>query len=362
MNYPIQKTKMMLGAISLATLIALIFMSIPAKASPLPPSFSDGAWKGKYSVHAKAPFKTFTWDGYYNGELAFESKAGTLDGLWTLNGGGTYSGSSVSGTASIDGGGKIAGTASVPTLVGDGIDVTVNLVVSGFPVNHTTSVGGGAVDIKLISSTCTQAVGDITTPVLANYQSAGVSAKVTGSFSAVRVSSITKVDPQQYLDAIGDLMDQADAFKQDVLNGKKIDFDSLDALVTKAEALSLAIQKNQACGQGGNKSYLTIITDVVADLAKFALSHPKDFTTDELGRLLVAALRVGAMGSGAANPQMAADLQAGFLQEFDNRLTDAVNNNNCDGAISLKAAAFGLGDANLMTQAGEAVAAVCGGI
>jgi hypothetical protein len=360
MNRRSQRQGIMLWGISFATLPALLFMVMPVKAASLPPAFSDGQWKGSYSVHAKAPFGGFTWDGYYNGDLVFESAAGALDGLWTLHGAGQYSGS-ITGSATYLGGGKVGGTASVPNLLVEEIDVTVNIIAAGFPVSQTTSVNDGGLEIKLVSSTCTQAVGDISTPVIGNYQSAGVNPNVTGSFSAVRVGSLKKVDPQKYLDAVSALMDQADAFKQDVLGGKKIEFDQLDALVTKAESLALAIQKNQACGQGGNKSYLTVITDIVAELVKFALAHPSGFTTDELGRLLQAALRVGAMGSGAANQQQAAELAAGFLQEYDNRLTEAVNKNDCEGAISIKAAAFGLGDPDLITQAGEVVAIICGG-
>ena len=133
----------------------------------------------------------------------------------------------------------------------------------------------------------------------------------------------------------------------------------LNGLVTEAENLNLGLKKNIDCGFGGKKTYLTIITDVVADLANFALDNPHLFTTKELSLLSTAALSVGAMGSGAANPQQAAQLKAKFVQEFSNRLNDAQANSSCTEAVQIQVSAGLLGDPNLKTQAKSAVTAVC---
>lgn len=110
---------------------------------------------------------------------------------------------------------------------------------------------------------------------------------------------------------------------------------------------------------GSNKAYLTLITSIVADIANFALDNPQYFTVAELGRLAGAALSVGAIGSGAANPSDAAALQAKFAKEMDNRLTDAVNNKNCDQIASIAVASGSIGDSHLKQQALMALKAVC---
>jgi hypothetical protein len=95
------------------------------------------------------------------------------------------------------------------------------------------------------------------------------------------------------------------------------------------------------------------------DLAYFALSKPELFTTGELNRLVMAALSVGAMGSGATDPKTGADLLAKFSQEFTDRLNDAEANKNCMEATQIKLAGLALNNATLKAQAEQVMTAVC---
>lgn len=352
----------------LILLFLLITSSVPAKASPAPassiPAFSDGQWLGKFSIHAVVGFTSFTWNGFYNGDLNFTSAAGELNGDWSLKGSGTYNGTTLNGKATYNANGPLDGPSDTPHIKVEKFDIHLSITVSGTAVNTTVSLGpgdAGGLDIALVSATCSQAVGDITTPVVANYEAAGGSPTITGSFTAIRVGDLTAADAPQYMQEVGDLLDKTEALKQKATQAGGLDFNELNALVTKAEELAKALKKNSQCGLGNNKSFITVITDTIDNLANFALANPQLFTTEELGRIAYAAVRVGAMGSGAANSQQAADLQSKFAKEFDDRLTDAVDNNNCDEVTNITVAAAAIGDKGLIQQAKQAMTAICGG-
>jgi len=350
------------------TLVLILTNAIPARAvsqaAGTPPAFSDGQWSGNFSIHASISFAggATTVVGSYLGTMDFLSQAGALDGTfnYTSNAKETLQGGS--GTASGVGQGTIAGASNLPTMQVTDLTVKIDATVQGIPVHTTQSVGAGfPFQVELVSATCSQVVGDIATAVKNNFQSAGASANASGTFVAYRKGDLKGTDVTSYSKEAGDLLDNAEQFKKDVIAGNGIDIEALNALITKAEELSLAIKKNSQCGLGNNKAYLTLITSIVADIANFALDNPQYFTVDQLGRLATAALRVGAMGSGAANPSNAAALQAKFAKELDNRLTDAVNNKNCGQIASIQVASQTLGDSQLQQQADASESAVCGG-
>jgi hypothetical protein len=176
---------------------------------------------------------------------------------------------------------------------------------------------------------------------------------------AVRVGDLTGANATDYQQQAGDLLEETEALKQEAINNNGIDFSALNKLVTKAENLNTAIKKNAACGKGSGKQYLTVITGSVISLVQFALANPEYFTTEELSRLVTAALAVGALGSGAANPQEAADLMTKFTQEFSDRLNDAQANKSCTDATQIKVTALMLNNATLIQQAESVMSAVC---
>jgi len=362
MKLPRSIAKGRLGIIILA-LVALVLSPLSAQAGrpseSIPPSFSDGEWSAKFSIHAVAPFESMTLDAGYLGDMQFISSGGNLDGEWLMNGQGTYSGT-VTGTANVAAGGKVAGSSAEPQVTTKNFIIDLNITVAGFPVSDQVDFGEGAqVGMILTNATCNQVTADIAAPAVANYQQAGVNAKVVGSFTAIRVGDLSASDVTSYMQEVSDLIDAAEVLKMNAVAQNGVDFNTLNELVTRAANLNLALKKNVVCGFGGNKSYLTVITDVIADLANFALDNPQLFTTEELSRLSFVAISVGAMGAGAVNPQTAANLQAGFVQEFGNRLDDAQNNNNCDDAVQILVTAGSLGDAGLKQQAQDVVASIC---
>ncbi len=344
-------------------LVAILFSTMPVQADNLsdtpPPAFSDGKWTAKFSIHAIAPTAATTLNVSYLGDMQFNSSGGTLEGEWLMTGQGTYSGD-ISGSADISAGGKVAGSSAEPLIKTKNFIINLNITVSGVQVKAPVDFGSGAqLGLILTNATCNQVTADIAAPAVANYKSAGINASVTGSFTAIRVGDLSSSSETDYMKEVGDLIDAAEALKQSAMAKNGVDYDKLNELVTKADDLNLAMKKNIACGFGGKKSYLTIITDIIADLANFALQNPQLFTTEELSRLSYVAISVGAMGSGAANAQKAAELKSKFIQEFSNRLDDAQTNKNCQDAVQIQVAAGALGDASLKQQAKDAVAAIC---
>jgi len=345
--------------LALFILCSQVFSFRPIRAANNPPSFSDGNWEAKFSVTSVAPMDITTLEAVYSGDMDFISSGGELDGQWTLNGIGAYAGD-ISGSATFTGSGKIKGSSSDPAITTSTFVVNLDIVVSGIAVSQSVDMGGGgSMSLTLLSATCNQVTADIVTPAMSGYQSAGIPATVTGSFVAIRVGDLSSEDATDYMKEVGDLIAEAEDLKQKTINEKGVDFEILNNLVTKAGNLSTALKQNLDCGQGGKKQFLTIITDVIADLANFALQNPHLFTTQELSRLAFVALQVGALGSGAANPQNAAELKAKFLQEFSDRLTDAQNNKSCSDALQILISAGALGDAVLKQQANDVVAGVC---
>ncbi len=324
-----------------------------------PPAFSDGKWVAKFSIHAIAPTTVTTLNVSYLGDMQFNSSGGTLEGEWLMTGQGTYTGD-ITGSADISAGGKVEGSSAEPLIHTKNFIINLNITVSGLQVNAPVDLGSGAqLGLTLTNATCNQVTADIAAPAMANYQSAGINANVTGSYTAIRVGDLTSSNETDYMKEVGDLIDAAETLKKNAQAESGVDYAKLNELVTQADNLNLAMKKDIACGFGGKKTYLTIITDVVADLANFALQNPQLFTTEELSRLVTIAISVGAMGSGAANPQQAAELKAKFTQEFSDRLNDAQNNNNCQDVTQIQVAAGFLGSANLKQQAQDVADAIC---
>jgi len=341
----------------------MMFSVTPVNAHNLfdstPPAFSDGKWIAKFSIHAIAPTAATTLNVTYLGDMQINSSGGTLDGEWVMTGQGSYSGD-ITGDADISAGRKVQGSSDDPQVNATKFVINLSITVSGIHVTTPVNLGSGAqVGLMLTNATCNQVTADIAAPAVANYQSAGINANVTGSFTAIRVGDLSAASETDYMKEVGDLLDETEAFKQNILAQNGVDYDKLNELVSKAENLNLGMKKNIACNLGGNKKYLTIITDVIADIANFALQNPQLFTTEELSRLVGAAVAVGAMGSGAANPQQAAELKAKFIQEFSDRLNDAETNKNCQDAVQIQVTAGALGDSNLKQQAKDVAAAIC---
>jgi hypothetical protein len=343
--------------------ILIMVSTIPVQADNLfdntPPAFSDGKWIANFSIHAIAPTAATTLNVSYIGSMGFNSSGGMLDGEWLMTGDGTYAGD-ISGTATISAGGKVAGSSAEPMVSASKFLINLDITVSGLHVSTPVDLGsGGQLGLILTNATCNQVTADIAAPAIANYQSAGINAAVAGSYTAFHVGDLSASSEADYTNEVGDLIDEAEIFKQGVLSQNGVNYDKLNELISKAENLNLGLKKNIDCNFGGNKKYLTIITDVITDIVNFALQNPQLFTTEELSRLVSAAIGVGAMGSGAANPQQAAELKAKFIQEFSDRLNDAQTNKNCQDAVQIQVTSWSLGDANLKQQAKSVIDAIC---
>ena len=324
-----------------------------------PPAFSDGEWVGNFSMYTSSTVSVMKMKTSYHGEMGLISSNGQVNGEWTLSGMSTYSGD-ITGVAVFDGGGKVSGSSAEPVISTKSLVAHMDVSVGGVQTQQEVDMGGGGnMSLKLVSATCSQVVADIEAPVMGGYDQAGMKASVNGSFVAVRVGDLKGANATDYQKQVGDLLDETEALKQEAIDNNGIDFAALNKLVSKAENLNTAIKKNAACGKGGGKQFLTVITGSINSLAEFALANPQLFTTEELSRLVTAALSVGAMGSGAVNAQKAADLLTKFTQEFSNRLTDAQGAKNCTDATQIKVTALILNNAALKQQAESVISAVC---
>lgn len=335
----------------------------PAKASRLNdtpiPAFSDGNWAGKFSMYTSSSTDVTDIITTYKGDLNFISAGGDLTGEWIMNGLSTYAGD-ITGSATFDAGGKVTGTSYALQMDTKHFIAHINIVVGGMSTSQDVDMGNGTgMELLLKSATCSQANADIAALVASSLQSAGMQSEVSGSFTAIRVGDLSASDQVDYMNAVADLIDKAEAFKQKVKDGQTTSYTELNEIVSQADSLNMAITKNISCGLGGKKQFLTVITDVVASIAYLALANPHLFTTDQLNRLLFVTVHVGAIGSGAVNQQQAVDLEAKFLQELSDRLNDAKSTNYCYDALIIQIAAGTLGNAALKQQAQSVIDAIC---
>jgi hypothetical protein len=336
---------------------------MPARAENLyektPPGFRDGEWVASFSMHTTMKTGVTNVKTNYKGTMGLISSGGQVSGEWTLSGTGNYTGD-ITGLALFDGAGKVSGPATEPLISTSKFVVDMAINVAGMPTSQTVDMGSGAVmPLTLISSTCSQVLADIEAPTNNAYGQAGVTGYSSGSFAATRVDDLHGANAVDYQEQLGNLLDGAEALKQKAVEEGGIDFATLNTLVSKAENLQTAIKKNIECAQPGNKQFVTSITGIIFDLADFALGKPELFTTGELNRLAMAALGVGAMGSGAADPQAGAELLSKFAKEFTDRLSDAETGKDCMEATQIKLAGLALNDAGLKQQAEQVMAAVC---
>lgn len=324
-----------------------------------PPGFRDGEWLAKFSMVSTASTQVMKMKTGYSGTVGFISAAGKLSGEWTLEGTATYTGD-ISGSAAYHGGGKIGGLSTEPVLSTSTFVVDEDITVSGMHTKQSLDMGSGtSLPLKLLSATCNQVIADIQSPTNSAYQDSGMTGYASGSFVATRIDDLFEDNSVDYSYQLSELLDQAEALKLKAFDQGGIDFASLDDLVAKAENLQMALMKNAACGDTGGKQFITAITKTITDLAYFALSNPELFTTSELNRLLAAAVGVGAIGGGAANPEIAIDLKAKFAKEFSDRLADAEANKNCNDAVDIKLAGYLLKNPALEQQAEQVMDAVC---
>jgi hypothetical protein len=324
-----------------------------------PPGFRDGEWVANFSMYSTSATQVMKMKTTYSGKMGLISAAGQLSGEWILTGTANYTGD-ITGIAMYDGGGKVSGTSTEPLISTSKFVIDMALNVNGVSTTQTVDMGsGGNMPLTLISSTCNQVTADIQAPTNDAYKQAGMTGYASGSFVATRVDDIFEGNSVDYQYQVGELLDKAEALKQKAFEESGIDFGTLNSLVSLAENLQTAIKKNTECGETGDKQFLTVITKTITDLAYFALSNPELFTTGELNRLVMTALSVGAMGSGSANPPVAADLSAKFSQEFSDRLGDAEANKNCMEATQIKLAGLALNNTALKQQAEQVITAVC---
>jgi hypothetical protein len=340
-------------------LVLLITFTSSGFAEKSPPGFRDGEWVANFSMYTTSATAVMKMKTTYSGEMGLISAGGQVNGEWTLTGTSNYSGD-ITGIALFDGGGKISGPSTEPVISTSKFVADMALTVGGVQTQQTVDMGsGGNMPLTLISSTCNQVIADIAAPTNNAYKQAGMTGYASGSFVAARIDDLYEGNSVEYQDEVGDLLDETEALKQKAVEEGGIDFATLNTLVSKAENLQTAIKKNTECGETGDKQFLTVITGTMIDLAYFALSKPELFTTGELNRLVMAALSVGAMGSGATDPKTGADLLAKFSQEFTDRLNDAEANKNCMEATQIKLAGLALNNATLKAQAEQVMTAVC---
>lgn len=343
----------------LISLMLLTILISSGSAEKTPPGFRDGEWVANFSMFSTSSTQVMNMKTTYNGKMGLISAGGQVNGEWILTGTANYTGD-ITGIAFYDGGGKISGTSTEPVISTSKFVMDMALNVNGVETQQTVDMGsGGNMPLTLISSTCNQVIADIAAPTNDAYKQAGMTGYASGSFVAARVDDLYESNSVDYQDEVGDLLEETEALKQKAVESGGIDFATLNTLVSRAENLQTAIRKNSECGETGDKQFLTVITGTMVDLAYFALSKPELFTTGELNRLVMAALSVGAIGSGATDAQTSADLLAKFSKEFSDRLGDAEANKDCMEATQIKLAGLALNNTALKQQAEQAMTAVC---
>ena len=204
--------------LTLLAFSTLFFSSTPVHARNLadsgPPAFSDGEWVGNFNIKANTSASVMVMDVTYNGDMNLISSGGEVSGDWKLKGYATYTGD-IFGTANFAANGKVGGTSIEPVLSTNKFVIDMAISVGGMQTEQSVDMGsGGKVGLTLVSSTCNQVVADIEAPINNAYEQAGMSSNVKGSFVAVRVGDLQAANLTDYQQQVGDLLDEAETFKQ----------------------------------------------------------------------------------------------------------------------------------------------------
>lgn len=329
---------------------------------PGPLKFSSGVWTGPMLAVGSGTAHDSTWNAVWSGVMNFTSADDALSGDFSMTSNVSVSGPEVSGGAAGTGGGTISGPAGGPLMQLTGLDVEVAMTVRGISVAQNVALGSGDFDdpleVSLVSATCNQVNGDWITPIQENMAAAGIGGSVSGYWTAVRVADLPGEGEEDYVEEMRQLIQEAFDWRTLVYTSGFIQFPFLERVLDHAEELNRRLSRSTDCDFVDEEDFMTAISAIVADALNFALENPAGLSAGDLLRMTSAALRLGIIGEGASDPDLAADLAGRIGDLADQRLEETRDLPDC-GLVSANASlvlgvATLLGDTGLAANANEA--------
>lgn len=256
--------------------------------------------------------------------------------------------------------GEWGGNASKPAMIdGDStIEGTVTVEGESQDVSFTFPSTGAMTVIPIISATCTVVEGDWPGVANAAFAGTGASPSLDGVWIAIRLlDAMPGEEPPDYAAEAFAVHTDGLLFYVESADAGAVDFARLDDLLTRAEDLYDRLQRAADCGIGEAGGYQGLLAGMTADLLRFALDNPDLFDNMALLRLVSAAVRMGLIGSGAATGDYTTGLIADLTAELGDRIDEATEEHDCDGALAVSIIGSIIGDADFAGMVGGA----CGG-
>jgi hypothetical protein len=332
----------------------------PAEPDLIAALLSDGQWVATFQVSGPISGPNFSGTVTYVGRAEFTSSGGEVSGGWTMIGTSQFSGECFEGTGELTVSGVLEGGSDQPLLRETGMGgVGTSALCTGQTMSGPIPIVGPMADLIVVlnTATCTQVVGEFTIASNLAVGTGGASSDLVAPFVAIRVGGING-DPERYFDDVRDLQSEALRFQSDLEGGAPLDLATLDALIGRAEGLSRGLRAAAGCGLADDGGYNYVLTGIVEDIIRYALAHPEQFSTSDLYRLILAGVRVGAIGSGALGAEGAEELANQLGDEVHDRLDET---EDCIDLTLIMLSALALGEESLAVDADIAAAAACGG-
>jgi hypothetical protein len=338
-------------------ILLLIASSQPTLAGPEFPNLAiaDGEWLGKLKAYYLWEVSEVEGVWTWGGDMHFFSTTGELTGESVITGVGSGESDQAFAIGTVNAQVAIFGSSDAPQFQATGGSLDFTATAMGFstevsiPIDASESI---PVTVKIVSATCSQVGGHFDDFMNQYLASVGGSLQdLTTLFAAVRIADLDPAKAPTYQDELNDLVGQAVDFLEDAKKNSAIDQNAFQSILSRAEELAVSLRKNNDCGFTKEWSFALPIASLVAQLVEFAHQNPGQFSNFDLYLLTEAAVRTGALGAGAVNPDLDTEVNAKLSALIGQRL-DALDSagGDCTDLQPLFVAAFTLGG-NVQTQA-----------
>ena len=338
-------------------ILLLIASSQPTLAGPEFPNLAiaDGEWLGKLKAYYLWEVSEVEGVWTWGGDMHFFSTTGELTGESVITGVGSGESDQAFAIGTVNAQVAIFGSSDAPQFQATGGSLDFTATAQGFstevsiPIDASDSI---PVPVKIVSATCSQVGGhwdDFMNQYLASV--GGSLQDLTTLFAAVRIADLDPAKAPTYQDELADLVGQANEFLANTKKNTVIDNNEFQSLLTRAEQLAVSLRKNNDCGFTEEWSFALPIASLVSQLIDFAFQNPGVFSNYDLYLLTEAAVRTGALGTGAVNPGIDAEVNSKLSALVSQSLDDLdAAGGNCAALQPLFVAAVILGG-DVQTQA-----------
>jgi hypothetical protein len=346
--------------------VGVLLTVVPAQAQegePAPsgePGFVDGLWA--VNVASSGPVEIgeaqASVSAYGGGLMTVADEV--VSGEYTIHADNVVVAPDSGATGTMTSVGEWGGTATKPAMIDGNSTIEGTVTVDGVtqPLSMSFPSSGTMTIIPIISATCTIVEGDWPTVANAAFAAQGVSSDIGGVWIAIRLLDAMPGEE------LPDYMEEAFAINTDGLlfyaetaaSGEVNDY-KLNQLMTRAEDLYDRLQRLADCGIGDAGAWQGILAGITGILLQYAIDNPDQFDNMELMRLTSAAFRMGLIGSGAATGEYGSDLTNNLADSLGDRMDQADEEDDCDGAIAIVLMGSLIDDASFAGQVGGA----CGG-